>query len=301
MRAIFIFISTAFLFTLVNGQPAKTEIKRLGAKKVSSLDSNGWKHSGIFMLNINQSALNEWSSGGEKFLIGINAILNKSAHHRNGKFTMDSYLDIELGVVDASSFNKFRKTNDRCDITVEFEHETNKKHFSYGALFNFNSQLFEGHNYKLVNHNKISNFLTPAKILLSPGIDYKDFNTSHYFSVFVSPVTIRWVTKIDADFYQVKKFGVDSASKINTEFGAYLSVHYNKQFSKTVRYIGRLDLFSNYLRNPQNVDILFNNLFTFNISKYFAGSVLLDIIYDDDTKAKTQVQEIFGLGFKINL
>jgi hypothetical protein len=106
---------------------------------------------------------------------------------------------------------------------------------------------------------------------------------------------------MDDIFYFQSKFGVDSAHKINTKFGAYISSHYNLKISKTVRYIGRLDLFSNYLRKPENIDVLLNNLLTINISNVFAANILLDIIYDDDTKRRTQIQEIFGLGLKVKL
>ena len=80
-----------------------------------------------------------------------------------------------------------------------------------------------------------------------------------------------------------------------------MTTHYNVKTSKTTRYIGRLDLFSNYLRKPGNVDLLMNNLFTVNISNVFAVNILLDIVYDDDIKKRTQIQEIFGLGLKVKL
>ncbi len=282
-------------------QGAAAEIKRIGALKKKSLDSNGWAHDGVFTLNANQAALSDWSSGGENFLIGVNTIFNQSLHHRYGKYTWDNYIDIELGIVEAASFKKFRKTNDRCDITMELEHELTKNHLNYGILFNLNTQLFGGHNYYLDTHPKTSGILSPGKILLCAGLDYKLIGKSDYFSVFFAPITFRWVTKLEKDFYSKKLFGVDSAHKVYTEVGAYLSFHYNRVFSKTVKYIGRLDLITNYKRNPQNVDVLWNNLFTFAISKNFAGTFLLDILYDDDVKRRTQIQEITGIGLKFSL
>ena len=47
--------------------------------------------------------------------------------------------------------------------------------------------------------------------------------------------------------------------------------------------------------------MLMNNLFTVNISNVFAVNILLDIIYDDDIKKRTQIQEIFGMGLKLKL
>ena len=137
--------------------------KKKNARDKKSLDTIGWEHTGFFIFNINQAALSNWSSGGERFLIGINGILNYSSHHRKGEYTKDSYLDIELGVVEAASFRKFRKTTDRCDITVEMEHSIDTSNFNYGLLFNFNSQFFGGHNYAIEGNNKISSFLSPGK------------------------------------------------------------------------------------------------------------------------------------------
>ena len=296
------FLLIAFYCVCIIQLQAQTiqEIQKTNSRKIKSLDTAGWEHTGFFIFNVNQGALSNWSGGGERFLIGINGILNYSSHHKQGKYTMESYLDLELGVVEAASFKKFRKTTDRCDITVEMDHSITKK-TNYGLLFNFNSQIFGGHNYAIEGHNKVSSFLTPGKFLLAPGVDFRNQNANNYFSFFISPATFRLITKIDDEFYRQSKFGVDSADKVNTEIGAYISTHYNVKISKTAGYIGRVDLFSNYKRKPGNIDVLSNNLLTINISKIFAATILVDVIYDDDTKGRTQVQEIFGLGLKLKL
>jgi hypothetical protein len=301
MRIVTLVIIISILSKPIFAQPAINKVKRLDTKKKGVIDSAGWKRTGVFTLAVNQSALSDWSTGGENFMIGINGILNKSIHHRYGKYSFDAYLDLELGVVEASSFKKFRKTTDRLDLTGEFEHSLGKKHFNYGLLLNLNTQLFPGHNYFLADHPKISGFFSPGKILISAGIDYKNHDEDRYLSVFISPLTVRWITKLDHDFLDKSKFGVDSAHKVYTEIGPYFSVHITKKIGKNVNYTGRLDLFSNYKRKPQNVDVLFNNLLSVAFSRIFAATVLLDIIYDDDIRRRTQIQEIFGMGLKFNL
>ena len=276
-------------------------LEKANSRKMKVLDSTGWEKNGYILFNVNQAALSDWSGGGENFLIGLNGIVNYALHFRKGKYSKDTYIDIELGAVEASSFKKYRKTTDRCDITLELDHSTRSKNVYYGLLFNLNTQFLPGRVYSANEHYKISNFFSPGKILLAPGIDVKKQTQNSYFSCFISPSTARLVTKIDDDFYDQKRFGVDSAQTVNTEFGAYISSHYNIKISKTTRYIGRLDLYSNYLRNPQYVDVLMNNLLTVNISNVFAANVLLDIIYDHDIKNRVQVQEIFGLGLKLKL
>jgi Protein of unknown function (DUF3078) len=301
MKIILTILLAVFLYTNSSAQAVVTELKRIGAKKRASLDTNGWKRSGVFLLNINQSAQMNWASGGEKFMLGISGILNESFHHRSGKFTFDNYFDLELGVVEATSFDQLRKTSDRCDITTEIEHSIkNKSHWTYGFLGNFNSQLFNGYTYSTDGeHTKISSFLSPGKILLSLGLDYKHINAGHYFSMFITPATVRLITKIEEDFYSQKKFGVDSFQKTYTEIGAYLTFHYNGNISKTTSVVSRLDLFSNYKRNPGNVDVLFNNILTVNISKKFVASFIVDILYDHDVTGRLQLQEMMGIAYRV--
>lgn len=142
---------------------AITELKRVGAKKRASLDSNGWKRTGLFILNINQSAQSDWGSGGENFHLGVNTILNKAIHHKKGKYSFDTYFDLELGIIMATSYKKIRKTTDRFDLTFELEHSIGEKnHFNYGVLANINTQVFGGHSYATEDHPKISSFLSPG-------------------------------------------------------------------------------------------------------------------------------------------
>ena len=298
-----IFLLVSFcLFIIFNlhAQRSAQELKKANKREKQELDTSGWEKHGFVVLNVNQAALSDWQTGGESFLIGIYGILNYSVHHKTGKYTFDSYMDLELGVVEAASFKKFRKTTDRFDMTVELEHSMGKN-INYGLLFNCNTQLFGGHNYSLNDHNKISGFLSPGKLLLAPGIDLKRQKPSSYFSLFISPATFRIITKLDDEFYNQLKFGVDSADKVNTEIGAYLSVHFDAKIKRSAEYIARIDLFSNYKRNPEYVDVLLNNLFAINISNLFAATIILDIIYDHDIKASTQIQEIFGLGLRLKL
>ena len=289
---------TIFCISTTHAQDVVQEMKKLNKKKTVH-DTTGWQKVGVFALSVNQTSLSNWPNGGENFIIGIMAIVNYSLHHRFGHYSFDAYSDIELGFIEASSFKEFRKTNDRCDLTLEFEHEMGKNYF-YGFLSNFNSQFLPGFDYKN-SHKKISNFLTPGKIILSPGIDKKYKSADTYLSVFVSPLTSRWVLKTDNAFFNVSKFGVDSARSTYNEIGPYFSVHVNHNFGKIMTYSGRLDLFSNYKHKPNNFDVLCNTLLSINISKVFAATFLLDIVYDDDIKNRPQIFQNIGIGLRLKL
>jgi hypothetical protein len=273
------------------------EIQKAANKEIKASDTllNGWKATGTFILNINQGTLSNWAAGGEQNTLGINGILNYGINYRNGKNTWDNYFDIALGFQNATSFNRFRKTDDRIDITSKYGHQVGKKWYVSG-LFNFNSQSLAGYNYN--TNTKISNFLTPGKIILSLGMDYRP---SENFSVFISPISTRWILKNDADFYAVSAFGVPANSKSYNEIGAYLSAKYTKPITSWATYTGRLDLFSNYKRNPQNVDVFFTNLLVLKFNKWLGSTISVDVVYDDDVIARTQLKEIFGIGLTLKL
>jgi hypothetical protein len=288
---------TCFLIQLHAQDGTVKQMQDAGAKAVKSPDSNGWKKSGTLIVGLNQGALSNWVAGGEQNVFGVNGIFNYAINYKHDKSIWDNYFDIALGFQNASSFKKFRKIDDRIDITSKYGRGLTRKWY-YGILLNFNSQALPGYDYSSDPPSKISSFLTPGKILLSPGFE---FRPDDKFSLFMSPVTVRWVLKSDEDFYNVPKFGVDSAKKVNTEVGAFLTAKYKIAFTKWATYTGRFDLFSNYRRNPQNVDLLMNNLLTMNFTKNFATNLSVDLLYDDDVLKKLQLKEILGIGLTMKL
>ena len=298
MRKLIAILTITCLITELKAQDdVVKQMQGAATKTVKSLDSNGWKKSGVFILNLNQGALSNWVAGGEQNVFGINGILNYNVNYKGDRNIWDNYFDIALGFQNATSFKKFRKIDDRIDITSKYGRMISKKWY-YGLLFNFNSQALPGYDYSTDPPSKISSFLTPGKILLSPGFD---FRPNDKFSVFMSPATVRWVLKNDEDFYNIAKFGVDSAKKVNTEIGAFVTAKYKVAITKWATYTGRLDLFSNYRRDPQNIDVLMNNLLTMNFTKNFATNLSVDLLYDHDVLQKLQLKEILGIGLTMKL
>jgi hypothetical protein len=56
----------------------------------------------------------------------------------------------------------------------------------------------------------------------------------------------------------------------------------------------RLNLYSNYLDKPQNVDIDYQmNIIMKKINKYMSANVAVQAIYDDNSIQAVQVREVF--------
>jgi hypothetical protein len=261
-----------------------------------------WRKGGIYNINLSQGSLNNWAAGGDNFSLSLNSYLGLHAFYKNGHHSWDNTLDFNLGYVNSTSLGA-RKNDDRLDILSKYGHELTKK-LNIGGLINFRSQLFKGYNYGEDIKTLSSAFLSPAYIIVSPGIDWKP---DAYFSVFVSPSTVRWVIVKDDTLSAKGLYGVDPGKHSNMEFGAFLTANYLRDLSKSVTYKGRLDLFSNYRHNPKNVDLFMTNMLAFKISRVLSASWNVDFIYDDDvrifgknkTSAALQVKSIIGIGLQL--
>jgi hypothetical protein len=80
------------------------------------------------------------------------------------------------------------------------------------------------------------------------------------------------------------------------EFGASISAYYKFNVMANVSIENRLNLYSNYLDNPQNVDVDYQMNVIMKINKYLSANVALQAIYDDNSIQAVQVREVFGLG-----
>jgi hypothetical protein len=100
---------------------------------------------------------------------------------------------------------------------------------------------------------------------------------------------------------------VEPGKNSRTELGAFASATYITDMEQKVSYKGRLDLFSNYRHNPQNIDIFFSNIMAVKLSKVLAATWNVDLIYDDDvrlfgengTAPAVQLKSLVGAGLSV--
>lgn len=273
------------------------EFQKAAFKELKLPEKDGWQKAGTFIINIQQGALRNWVSGGEQNTLGVAMLFNYNLNCKKGKHSWNNYFDIGLGFQNATSYGQFRKTDDRIDVTTKYGYQLSRKWYT-AMLVNFNTQSLAGYNYTDTGNNKISGFLTPGKIIISAGIDFRPDKT---FTLFVSPITTRLILKKDDDFYSMDKFGVPPEKRSYTELGSFATAKFTKGFNKWVQYTGRLDLFSNYKRNPEDVDVLFTNLLSLKFNKWLATNISADIVYDDDILKNTQLKEVLGIGLTVKL
>ncbi len=264
-----------------------------------------WVTGGTIGINFSQTSLTNWSAGGENSL-AINSLVNVFAKYRKERAAWDNSLDMGYGMLKAGE-KDFRKNDDRIDLLSKFGYDaTNHNKWFYTALFNFKSQFASSYEYPTdTTKIEVSKFAAPAFMLFALGMDYKP---KDYFSVFISPLTIKTTLVNDKVLADAGAFGVDGAEydalgnktkdgdQIRNELGAYLNAKFQKDVLTNVNFLTKLDLFSNYANNPQNIDVSWEVLIAMKINKFLSASINTNLVYDDDITI--QEYEVVN-GFKV--
>lgn len=281
----------------------KQESSRDIKKDPADTTDKTWKTGGLLNVNLNQGSLSNWAAGGDKSSFSVASLVSLYAYYKKDKHVWDNTLDLAYGLVNTTSLGT-RKADDRIDFLSKYGYQISPKNWYIGALVNFRTQFTKGFSYP-ENDPKVmtSDFLAPAYVLVSPTISYQP---NENFSVSMSPATARWTIVANDSLSSVGAYGVDPGKKIRTEFGAFASVNYKAKISENASYQARLDLFSNYLRNPQNIDLYMTNVLLLKVTKLITVNLSLDMIYDDDVASvdkdgntrgpRLQLKQLLGVG-----
>jgi hypothetical protein len=277
--------------------------------------AQGWKAGGVFAANLAQTSLKNWAAGGQNS-VAVNGMFSMFANLINGKSRWDNSLDMGYGLVKQGKGENFRKTDDKIDFLSKYGREA-FTNFYYAALLNFKTQMTPGYNYP-DDTVKISNLFAPAYLLIALGMDFKP---NANLSVFIAPLTAKFTFVKDEILSAAGAFGVEPGKTLKSEIGGYLRAIYTKndfkgEFMKNIAFTTKIDLFSNYADNPQNIDISWENLIAMKVNKYISVNLNTQLMYDDNILInidrnndgdvtgpedipgkRVQFKEILGVGF----
>jgi len=279
------------------------------AKKLP--DSLKWKRGGDFALNFSQTSLSNWSAGGEKSL-SFSSVANLFANYKKNKVIWENYAFMAYGMIKAGN-RKSVKNNDQINFGSRAGYQMAENWYYTAALLG-KSQFATGYKYTSTDTTYTSNFLAPAFLYLSLGLDYKP---SDQLFISFAPAMGK-ATYVRSNVHEVLVSSgmpedlINDGKRSRYEFGAGIVLRLNgSYFAKKVTYSSQLELFSNYFDKPQNIDVIWDFQFRCALSKYVSAGVRLNMIYFDSQKTfsinpqtgitethgpKLQVKEYFDIG-----
>jgi hypothetical protein len=292
-----------------------------GLAQAQDADTNKyWKLGGVFNLSVSQTGLVNWTAGGENSVSG-NVLFKYSANYAKNKWIWDNDAVLGYGGL-IQGDNDWEKTDDRIELNTKVGREAAKKWY-YTAFANFRTQMFDG--YKMPNDSDIiSTWMAPGYLTMGLGAEWKP---DEYFSANISPVSGKVTIVANPTLADLGAYGVDAAefnettgaktkdgSMYRFEFGGNITLQYKREVMKNVTLDTKLNLFSNYLENPQNIDVNWDLMLVMKVNKWLSASVTTNLIYDHDIDVpldlnddgvvdefgpRTQFKEVVGVGLNL--
>ncbi|UFH47268.1 DUF3078 domain-containing protein [Flavobacterium galactosidilyticum] len=272
-------ITLLFLFSIV----------ALSAQETAVDTTKLWTKKGNISLLFNQSSYNkQWLGGGTSNIAG-NLGVNYDFNYKNGDVVWDNKFILAYGLSKIKGDAKTAKTDDRIELNSLWGKKLNGQWY-YSMYFNFKTQMDTGSD---KNDLKISHFFSPAYFQFGPGFLWKKNDN---LSVNFSPAAAKLIV-VHPHFTEFEpSFGVLQGDSSRFEFGASITGYYKLNIMTNVSVENRLNLYSDYLDNPQNVDIDYQMNVIMKINKYLSANLAFQTIYDDNSIKAFQTREVFGLG-----
>lgn len=271
-----------------------------------------WDYGGNGTFGFTQMYLNNWKKGG-KSAFAFLMVLKGYANYSNNKLKWENSAELRNGWIrQGGDINQTQKNDDKLELISRLGVSAFKKWY-YSSEIDFETQFFNGYNYP-DKTRLISTYMSPAKTLFKLGFDYKP---NKNFSLFLSPITAKYVFVRDTARVDQTKYGVSATSQSFWEPGLNADLRYKIDITPRISYETKYKMFINYQNPFQKFDINWENTVVAQLTDRINMSFMLYMLYDDnitfptgrkDTNGKElfvpkwQTKELMTIGFsyKIN-
>jgi hypothetical protein len=271
-----------------NFSDARLNLKQINSKSLQEIRQTPvrpqyWKVRSESAFIMSQTSLSNWVRGGEGSVSTAMDLTGYADYNnRRRKVSSNNYIRLKYGLVKAGD-ERLRKNQDLLESNSKLNHKAFGK-FDFSAVLLFKTQISKGYNYPN-DTVPVSKFLNPAILTFGLGLDYKpnkttsiNFSPLSYKVTFVSD-TGRGVPHIDQT-----KYGIPRDRRSLHEPGASLIITNEFKPFKDITLTNRLQLFTNYIHNPQNIDVDWEMIVTSKINWFTDVRFNTHLIFDDDTK-----------------
>jgi len=274
-----------------------------------------WNHSLLTNINFGQTYLENWAAGGYNS-VSLAGNVDGNANYAKGKMIWNNRLQLDYGFMYSADKPIAQKNKDRIYFESKWGYETPIRHLSYSAALDFKTQFGNNYDYKtptdelfaqfpenasaawmeMAKKHLKSGFFSPAYINLGLGALW---TPAPWFSLNVAPLTGGFVFVNDPLLR--KTYGMELLSEdldaslgesyrsYRFELGAQVKADMSWVINENFSYTTQLVLFSNYLKNPQNIRVNWDNKVFWKLAKFFALTLSTNLIYDDTIRQKETV------------
>lgn len=238
-----------------------------------------WKYRTESSVVLSQGFLSNWVKGGESS-VSTAFDITAYADYNNKALLLSSnnFARIKYGLI-YSDENGIRKNLDLLETNSKLNHKAFGK-FDFSTIMLFKTQLAKGYNYPN-DSVPVSKFMNPAILTIGFGLDYKPNKTT---SLNFSPFSYKGTFVPDTANIDQTKYGIPADRRSKNEPGASLMFMNEFKPFRNLSVTNRLQLFTNYINNPQNIDIDWEMILVASLNWFTDVRLNTHLIFDDDTK-----------------
>jgi hypothetical protein len=248
-----------------------------------------WKYHNEASFVLNQASLSNWVKGGESSIATAMDVTEYAEYNNKAlKLSSDNFARLKFGYIETGQ-DGIRKNIDLLETNSKFNHKAFGK-FDFSAILLFKTQIALGRNYFKTTSGKdtsnlVSKFMNPATITIGLGLDYQPNKST---SINFSPFSYKGTFVTDTVHIDQTQYGIAKNRKSLNEPGISFMITNEFKPIETVTIVNRLQLFTNYIHNPQNVDVDWEMIATAKLNWFTDVRFNTHLVYDDDTKTEEQ-------------
>jgi hypothetical protein len=248
-----------------------------------------WKYRTETSFVLNQAALSNWVKGGES---SISTALDVTGYadyvNKELKVSSDNFARLKFGYIETGQ-DGIRKNIDLLETNSKLNHKAFGK-FDFSAILLFKTQIALGRNYFKTaagrdTSNLVSKFMNPAVLTIGLGLDFKPNKTT---SINFSPLSYKGTFVTDTVHIDQTQYGIAKNRKSLNEPGVSIMITNEFKPIESVTIVNRVQLFTNYIHKPQNVDVDWEMIVTAKLNWFTDVRFNPHLIFDDDTRTDEQ-------------
>ncbi len=286
--------------------------KKLNAIQKKYVVVSPWELGGNGTFGFTQTYLNNWKAGGNSAFSFLMVLKGYANYTEGSKVKWENSAEVRNGWVrQGGDLNQTQKNDDKIELISRFGLSAFKKWY-YSTEVDFVTQFFNGYNYP-DKTTPISSYLSPAKTLFKLGLDYKP---NPNFSLFISPITAKYVFVRDTAKIDQTRYGVSPSSRSYWEPGLNTDLRYKIDFNKQISFETKYKMFLNYQQPFKKLDVNWENTLVAQLTNRINMSVNLYMLYDDNVtfptgkmdaagneiyKPKWQTRQLMTIGFSYKI
>lgn len=263
------------------------------------LTYNPWTTKGKYKLHFSETYVSpNWSKGGESNMAGLVTTYLEANYNNLKGVQFDNNLELKIGLntVPSDTLRNLNVSTDQLRAVSKLGIRM-KNNWYYSLSSEFTTQLLN--NYKKNTTDLKSSFLSPARLFVSLGMDFKksDGKRGYNLSVLLSPATYKLNYLYDNVNLDPAGYGIEAGKHFGSEIGSKVSSTLNWRFSERLNWSSKIYCFTDYTY----LDSEWENTLDIMVNHYFSTQIFVHLKLDDRLQRQTgesllQLQQLLSFG-----